>query len=381
MPAVQLVEAILNNAIEARASDIHFESTASSLQVRLRVDGLLFDYQSIPLEVALQVLARIKVLSRLDVAEKRIPQDGKFWIEHVRGAVDLRVATFPSLYGEKIVIRILEVSKNTRELLELGLAPSVYKNLLSLIHKSTGFFLVTGPTGSGKTTTLYAMLRLIQTPEKNIITLEDPIEYNIEGITQGQIMSDIGFTFARGMRSLLRQDPDVIMVGEIRDRETAEVAIQASLTGHLILSTSHTNDAASAVMRLMDMGIPSFLINATLSGVLAQRLVRVLCGGCKYNYDLKNDEIEYLQTVGISLNAAYKADGCDSCKGRGYTGRVGVFELLIITQQLKELIGIHPSYNKLAKQAVQDGMVTMHDDAAQKIEAGITSVAELARVL
>jgi type II secretory ATPase GspE/PulE/Tfp pilus assembly ATPase PilB-like protein len=277
MSAVQIVAQMLGDAFDTQASDIHLESNPQGLCVRFRVDGLLFDHQNIQQVHSLQVLARIKVLARLDVAEKRTPQDGKFCMATSSGDVDLRVATFPGLYGEKIVIRILHRSIHTRSLDTVGLTEELHKSLLMIVQRSTGFFLVTGPTGSGKTTTLYAILRMLKSPEKNVITLEDPIEYSIDGVTQGQIMPEIGFTFARGMRALLRGDPDIIMVGEIRDSETAEVAIQAALTGHFVLSTSHTNDAPGALMRLIDMGIPPFLINATLTAVLAQRLVRVLC--------------------------------------------------------------------------------------------------------
>lgn len=381
MSAVQLVEQILHQAFSARASDIHLETSPATMRVRFRVDGLLADHHSIALDLSLQVVARIKVLARLDVAEKRIPQDGKFSVSVSKGSMDLRVATFPGLYGEKVVIRILDRSAHTRTLNELGLSDQLYKQLATIVNRSSGFFLTTGPTGSGKTTTLYAILSLIQSPEKNVITLEDPIEYSIDGITQGQVLPEIGFTFARGMRALLRGDPDIIMVGEIRDKETADVAIQAALTGHFVLSTSHTNDAPGALMRLIDMGIPPFLINATLSGVLAQRLMRVLCVDCRYEHEPTCDERDFLNTCGVMITRSFKAAGCASCNGRGYKGRTGIFELLVMTQAVRELMAIQPSYDRIVKQCIADGMIPLRIDAAHKIDQGITSISELARAI
>ncbi len=381
MSGVQIVAQMLDDAFESQASDIHLESEPSGILIRFRVDGLLFDRAVIDKEISHQVLARVKVLSRLDVAEKRIPQDGKFSITKDGVEIDLRVATFPALYGEKIVIRILKKSSATKTLDSLGFTPELHQNLLNLIHRSTGFFLITGPTGSGKTTTLYAILRLLKSPEKNIVTLEDPIEYNIEGITQGQVIPEIGFTFARGMRALLRGDPEIIMVGEIRDKETAEVAIQAALTGHFVLSSCHTNDAPGAVMRLIDMGIPQFLINATVSAVLAQRLVRVLCEDCKYHAPLDEKEREFAKHINIQVNTSFKSAGCSRCDGRGYKGRTGIFELMIMNQELRDLVGHAPSYDKIACQALKNGMVSLRIDAAQKINEGITSIAELARAI
>lgn len=381
MSIVTLVDSFLSDAVLYNASDIHLEPTASGLRVRMRVDGLLSDYKIMPEDDVVQILARVKVLARLDVAEKRIPQDGKFSIVGEKGSVDLRVSTFPGLYGEKIVIRLLERSDRQFMLESLGFDPDVLKDFLSLIRRATGFFLVTGPTGSGKTTTLYAALSLLKSPEKNVVTLEDPIEYHIDGITQGQIIPDIGFTFDRGIRSLLRQDPDIIMVGEIRDRETAETAVQAALTGHLVLSTLHTHDAPGAVMRLLDMGIPAFLINATLTGMLAQRLVRILCTSCRIESVPTPDERDFLRKLGITLRRAYKAVGCPACHGRGYCGRTGIFELLTMTPELRSLIGSNPSCAGLTERAVADGMIQLRFDAARKIESGVTTIEELARVV
>jgi type IV pilus assembly protein PilB len=381
MSAIELVDELLREAFLKRASDIHLESVADGLRVRLRVDGLMFDYRLFNKELAAQMLARIKVLSRLDVAERRMPQDGKFCAAAPRGAVDLRISTFPNLYGEKIVIRILERSRTQKTLDELGFAPHVLQQFKMIIGRATGFFIVTGPTGAGKTTTLYGALTYLNNPTKNISTLEDPVEYSIDGITQSQIHPDIGFTFDRGIRSLLRQDPDIIMVGEIRDRETAEVAIQAALTGHMVLSTLHTNDAPSSIIRLLDMGIPPFLINATLSGVLAQRLVRVLCPSCRQPATPTQAELEFLNYIKLPLKTCYKPVGCDKCDGRGYRGRIGIFELLTMTQALRERIDANVVYDDLVEQACADGMVPLRYDAQQKIEAGITTVEELARVI
>lgn len=378
---VDTLDTIIKQACGQGASDIHFESMPVGLKVRFRVDGLLYDHTIVPQSISLQVLARIKVLARVDVAERRIPQDGKFSVTLDNKILDMRVATFPALYGEKIVIRILARSQGHRLVSELGFNDILLKNLTRLINRTTGFFLVTGPTGAGKTTTLYALLSELQVSEKNVVTLEDPIEYNIENVTQGQIQPDIGFTFARGIRSLLRQDPDVIMVGEIRDKETAEVAIQAALTGHMVLSTLHTNDAPSAVIRLLDMGVPAFLINATLTGVLAQRLVRVLCSHCSEESVLDVHQQEFLSHVRMKINKAYQSHGCDACNKRGYRGRTGIFELLPMSPGVRALVSNQPSYDALIKQAAQEGMVSLYADAACKIEAGITTIGELARVI
>ncbi len=381
MSAIELVDELLLEAFAKRASDIHLESVPDGLRVRLRVDGLMFDHQTFNKELAAQILARIKILSHLDVAERRMPQDGKFCSAAPHGSVDLRVSSFPNLYGEKIVIRILERSGAQKTLDEIGFSPEVLKQFKMIIGRATGFFIVTGPTGAGKTTTLYGALSFLNHPTKNISTLEDPVEYNIDGITQSQVHPDIGFTFDRGIRSLLRQDPDIIMVGEIRDRETAEVSIQAALTGHMVLSTLHTNDAPSSIIRLLDMGVPPFLINATLSGVLAQRLVRVLCPACRQLTHPSDAEREFLQYIKLPINSCFKPVGCEQCEGRGYRGRTGIFELLTMTQALRELINEHVAYDDLVKQACNEGMIPLRYDAQHKIEAGITSIEELARVI
>lgn len=310
-PTVLLVDSILCKAIEVRASDIHLEPSATNLRVRYRIDGILYDQEPVSSEKSLLVLSRLKILSLLDIAERRLPQDGKFIVNFLSRNIDLRVSVFPTIHGEKIVIRILDRFAKYISLQNLGCNEDVLKKIKELIKKQSGFLLVTGPTGSGKTTTLYAILSELNRSTRNIVTLEDPVEYNIDGITQSQVNPKAGFTFERGLRSLLRQDPDVAMVGEIRDRQTAKIAIEMALTGHLVLSTLHTNDASGAVNRLIDMGIEKYLISACLIGVISQRLVRLPCDFCKYEKDLS----------------------CKNCFGLGHKGRTGIFEILDSTNR------------------------------------------------
>ena len=378
-PAIIAVNGILAQAMACAASDIHLEPTTDGLRIRLRRDGFLLDTGCVLSEYALSVIARIKVLARLDIGEKRIPQDGKFSITTSSGAVDVRVATFPSLYGEKIVIRILDKARTILSLQGLGFSGPMLSSVEQIMQRAQGFFLVTGPTGSGKTTTLYSLLKFLCCTERNIVTLEDPVEYTIDGTTQGQVRPDIGFTFAQGIRAVLRQDPDIIMVGEIRDAQTAQIAVQAALTGHLVLSTLHTTDTLSSVVRLRDMGIVPFLINATITGIIAQRLVRVLCTTCKEYRALTDDELTHARALGIAVTHAYYPKGCSSCVYSGYQGRVGVFELLCMTSQLRAAIAAGHSYDELYPLARAQGMVPLLHDAAQKITDGVTSFKELLR--
>ncbi len=379
---VHHVDALLSGAIEKAASDIHLEPTAQHLRIRLRVDGLLYDQPSIASSMMQQVISRLKVLAQMDIAEKRIPQDGKFTLSFEENSIDFRVSTFPSLFGEKMVVRILDRAAHAMSLDQLGFTPAMRDAITEITQKQNGFFLVTGPTGSGKTTTLYAILSTLHAPEKNIITLENPVEYNLEGITQGHINTEAGFTFAKGIRALLRQDPDILMVGEIRDRETAGVAIEAALTGHLVLSTLHTNDAPSAVMRLMDMGIEPFLINASLSGVLAQRLVRTLCLKCREPIERTELHEHLLKKLAIDEEIQlYAGRGCAWCDGLGYRGRTGIFELLLINPALRALIVSHPNFDAIYEQVRRDGMRTMLQDGVLKLKGGLISIEELARVM
>ena len=376
------VDALISGAIEKAASDIHLEPTAHHLRIRFRVDGLLYDQPPITSSIMQQVVSRLKVLAQMDIAEKRIPQDGKFTLSFEDKPVDFRVSTFPSLFGEKMVVRILDRAAHAMSLDQLGFAPAMLELINEISQKQSGFFLVTGPTGSGKTTTLYAILSALHAPEKNIITLENPVEYNLEGITQGHINTEAGFTFKKGIRALLRQDPDILMVGEIRDRETAGVAIEAALTGHLVLSTLHTNDAPSAVMRLMDMGIEPFLINASLSGVLAQRLVRKLCLECREPIERTELHEHLLKKLSIDEDIQlYAGRGCAWCDGLGYRGRIGIFELLVINQAFRALIVSHPDFDAIYEQVRRDGMQTMLQDGVLKLKEGAISLEELARVM
>lgn len=378
---IQIVDEILHEAIACNASDIHLEPTEQQLRVRFRLDGLLYDQEPQPSSIMNQIISRIKVLSHINIAEKRIPQDGKFRILEDNNEIDLRVSTFPSRCGEKVVIRILDRSQNMLELNMLGFHDAMLEQFKQLINRSSGFFLVSGPTGSGKTTTLYAVLSILNGSEKNIITLEDPVEYNLEGITQGQIHPDAGFTFERGMRSLLRQDPDVVLVGEIRDKETAQIAIEAALTGHVVLSTVHTNDAPSVIMRLMDIGIAPFLINASITGVLAQRLARKICPECRIQTKPTPQEKLILHRLGIESPALYKGKGCEACHGLGYKGRTGIFELLPMSNKLRSFIVQDPSFDAIYEQSRLDGMQPLLNDAADKVKQGIITLDELIRAV
>jgi type II secretory ATPase GspE/PulE/Tfp pilus assembly ATPase PilB-like protein len=378
---VSRVDALLKDAIVHRASDIHLEPTRDELRVRFRIDGVLVDQKSFSAVLSLPIIARLKILGNMNSADRRIPQDGKFRVMHEGIEVDIRVSTFPCLYGEKMVVRILDRTLQTINLDNLGFEPTMLDAFKRLMQRQSGFFLVTGPTGSGKTTTLYGALSFLHSSEKNIVTLEDPVEYSLDGITQAQINLAVGFTFEKGMRSLVRQDPDIIMVGEIRDKITARIAIEAALTGHLVLSTLHTTDAPSAIMRLMDMGIEPFLINAALSGILAQRLVRKLCVDCRQTRAAMPEEQRLLQSCGINNDVVYEARGCAACDHLGYKGRVGIFELLEISPQLRSLIIKNPQFDEIYNQALADGMITLASDGAHKVKEGIISLADYARIV
>ncbi len=376
-PAVRIVNDLLQLALVKRASDIHGDPLSDTLRISMRVDGVLEEVVRLPADISSNIIARIKILSRLDTTERRLPQDGKFSVETDNGIIDVRVATFPTIFGERFVLRILDRFTQLVSLEESGMSSDMIMQLRELLNRDHGFFLVTGPTGVGKTTTLYALLKELQHQGKTIVTLEDPVEYTLEGISQGQINQEIGFTFARGLKALVRHDPDVIFVGEIRDEETARIAIQASLTGHIVLSTLHTGDAVSAVARLIDMGIEPFLINASLSGVLAQRLVKRLCDVCKIK-----DETAML-TCGAfpEIYSCWIGQGCDTCEKRGFKGRIGIFELCVPSSDFKSMVAVKQDITLLTKQAINDGMQLLVNDAAKKVSNGLISAEEVIRLV
>lgn len=378
---VALVDQLLALAAERGVSDIHLEPMSDKLRVRFRIDGVLHDQNPIDAASMQQVLSRLKVLASMNIAQKRSPQDGTFTVMAKGEPIDLRVSTFPSFFGEKMVVRILDRNAQMLALDQLGFSDSMLEQFKQLLNRPNGFLLVTGPTGSGKTTTLYAALCALHTADKNIVTLEDPIEYHLDGITQGQINPQAGFTFEHGIRSVLRQDPDILLVGEIRDKQTAKIAIEAALTGHVVLSTLHTNDAASAIMRLMDMGVEPYLINAAVTGVLAQRLVRKICSGCKEAYAPNELEKVKLMELNIATDKLYRGKGCSSCNQLGYKGRTGIFELLTVTQPLRTLIVQQPLFDAINAQALADGLCTLAVDGGQKLKDGVISLDELVRVV
>jgi general secretion pathway protein E len=381
-PVIKLVNLMLSQAVKARASDIHIEPYQNRIKIRYRVDGVLYDMLSPPKHIQSTLISRIKVMARLNIAEKRLPQDGRIEIKIGDKNVDIRVSTIPTAFGERVVLRLLDKTNVLLKVSDLGMSEQRLKIFNELITSAHGIILVTGPTGSGKTTTLYAALSSINNPDINIITIEDPIEYQIEGIGQIQVNPKIGITFANGLRSIVRQDPDVILVGEIRDLQTAEIAIQAALTGHLVFSTLHTNDSASAVTRLIDMGIEPFLVTSSVIGILAQRLVRNVCGECKEEYI---PDKESLENIGITPEMSSgkkicKGKGCQHCLNTGYKGRTGIFELIILDDSMKSLILKTSDSNAIKKKAVSQGMVTLRQDGALKVLNGITTAEEILRI-
>jgi type IV pilus assembly protein PilB len=381
-PIVRLVNGILHQALRERASDVHIEPQAEEVRVRYRVDGALRPVMSLPKVHHAAIVSRIKIMGAMDIAEKRLPQDGRVQIRVAGRQVDLRVSTMPTIFGEKVVIRLLDRGAMFLSLDELGFQPETLARYRRLIRRAYGMILVTGPTGSGKTTTLYATLREINSPEKNIITIEDPVEYVLEGINQIRVNPKAGLTFASGLRSILRQDPDVIMVGEIRDRETADIAIRSASTGHLVLSTMHTNDAAGAITRLLDMGVEPFLVASSVIGVVAQRLVRTLCPRCREAYSVPEGAEERLllgepEQTPLTL---YRAVGCPECGGTGYRGRMAIQEVMPMSSALRRLVLARASSEEIAAQAVAEGMVTLWQDGLAKARQGLTTVDEVMRV-
>jgi len=381
-PVVRIVNMIIVQALREGASDIHVQPEADRVRVRYRVDGLMVDSMTVPKKIQNSVISRIKIMADMDIAEKRAPQDGRISLRLDRRAFDLRVSTLPNVHGEKVVMRILDKSNINVGLEKLGLEPSVRKQLENLITRPYGIFLVTGPTGSGKSTTLYSILNRLNTGESNIITLEDPVEYELPGLTQSQV-DEPRVTFATGLRTILRQDPDIIMVGEIRDAETALIATEAALTGHLVLSTLHTNDAPGAITRLIDMDVEPFLVASAVIGVEAQRLVRVICERCKVPYQPPPGMVERL---GLNPNGRedlvfYRGEGCDYCRHKGTRGRIGCFELMTVTERIRDLILKREATHVIRQAAIEEGMPTLRDDAIRKVLAGITTLEEALRVI
>ena len=382
-PVVRLVDSIIQGAITGSASDIHVEPREHSMRVRYRVDGILYDMMQIPKRLQPAVTSRIKIMAGVNIAERRLPQDGRISVKSNGGEYDLRVSTLLTVFGEKVVMRILDKSSVLLQLEDLGFLPEQQRLLESLIEKPYGMILCTGPTGSGKTTALYTALNRINSEDRNIVTVEDPVEYQLVGINQSQVHATAGITFARGLRAILRQDPDIIMVGEIRDLETAAIAIQAALTGHLVFSSLHTNDAASALPRLLDMGVEPFLIASSVIAVIGQRLVRVVCRNCKTTYE---PDAKVLDELGVPpekrKNVAFsRGQGCSTCSNRGYRGRTGVFEILRMSDKIKRLVMEGKSALEIRDAAVAEDMVLMKDCGLAKVLNGITTPEEVMRVV
>jgi general secretion pathway protein E len=379
-PVVRLVNLLLLEALESRSSDVHLEGYADSLRVRYRIDGVMQEAPSPPAHMAPAVVSRLKIMADLDVAERRLPQDGRIRLSLQDRQVDVRVSTMPTLHGESIVLRLLDKAKGWGHLAELGMDDDVLARFEAVIQRPTGIILVTGPTGSGKTTTLYAAVDRIRTGAEKIVTVEDPVEYELPGVPQVPVREALGLTFASALRALLRQDPDIMLVGEIRDPETAEVAVQAALTGHLVLSTLHTNDAPSAITRLLDLGIEPYLVASTVEAVLAQRLVRVICGECRERTPA--DPVA-LSALGISLEAVphtWRGRGCAACHGTGFRGRTGIYELLVITEPVRRALLERRSATELRQRAREGGMRGLEADGIAKVHAGVTTLEEVVRV-
>jgi general secretion pathway protein E len=383
VPVIRLVNQMLVRALESRASDVHIEPFENQLKVRYRIDGILHEIESPPRQLKAAIISRLKILAQLNIAERRLPQDGRIKTRLAGKDVDLRIATVPTLYGESVVIRLLERGQIFTQLDTMGFPPVPLARFNEMILKPHGMILVTGPTGSGKTTTLYGALQKINDPGKKIITIEDPVEYQLGGVNQIHVKPQIGLTFANGLRSIVRQDPDVIMVGEIRDAETAEIAVQAALTGHLVFSTLHTNDAAGAISRLLEMGVQDYLLSSSLLGVLAQRLVRRLCPSCRKEVPFAGlegmpAELEFQN--GNAFSTVWEAVGCAACSGTGYLGRVGIFELLPVTSEICKVIVQRADAGVIRNLAIQQGMRLLRDDGWDKVSQGVTTLAEVLRV-
>ncbi|MBS4199823.1 Flp pilus assembly complex ATPase component TadA [Bacillus sp. FJAT-49732] len=380
-PIVKLVNQIFTNAFVQRASDIHIDPQETKVVIRYRVDGLLKTERLLPKHMQNMLIARIKIMANLDITEYRIPQDGRIKRNLDQRHVDLRVSTLPTVFGEKIVLRIMDLSNTINSINQLGFNSLNLQRFMRMIEKPHGIILISGPTGSGKSSTLYAALNHLNTEEVNIITIEDPVEYQVEGINQIQINPNVGLTFATGLRSVLRQDPNIIMVGEIRDKETVDIAIRASLTGHLVFSTIHTNDSLSTVTRLLDMGVEPFLVANSISGIVAQRLVRKICRDCIVEYEPTKREIEIFQKNKIDIKKVYRGHGCSSCNMTGYRGRVAVHEVLAINDEMRKLMMNDEPFSKLQDLSVQNETIFLLGDGLMKVKEGITTTEEVLRIV
>lgn len=381
-PIIRLVNSLLFRSVKQKASDIHIEPFEKDLVVRFRIDGVLYDIMHPPKKVQNSIISRIKIMANLNIAEKRLPQDGRIRIKIAGKDIDIRVSTLPTSFGESVVMRLLDKSKVLLDLGAIGVQGQALDMMLDLINRSHGIILVTGPTGSGKTTTLYAMLSQINTTDLKIITVEDPVEYQLPGINQIQVNPKIDLTFASALRSILRQDPDVVMIGEIRDKETAEIAIQASLTGHLVISTLHTNDSASSATRLIDMGVEPFLVASSVIGIIAQRLVRTICKDCRERYSPSDFELMQLglKREDVADKFVYKAKGCSACLDTGYSGRLGVHEIMLMDDEVRAMVMKNADAPSIKKKAMEKGMKTLREVAADKVLQGETTIEEILRV-
>ena len=379
-PVIKLVNQILQNAVQQRASDIHIDPQERHVFLRYRVDGVLRTERTLPKSMQSVITARIKIIANLNITESRVPQDGRIKTTIEYQSIDLRVSTLPTVYGEKIVMRVLDLSGTFNDLNHLGFNKLNLERFINLIERPTGIILITGPTGSGKSATLYAALNRLNSEEVNIITVEDPVEYRLEGINQVQVNTNVGMTFAKGLRSILRQDPDIVMVGEIRDQETADVAIRASLTGHLVLSTLHTNSALGTITRLMDMGVEPFLVASSLTGVVAQRLVRRICKDCAEDQAPTNREIEIFSKRGIQVETIKRGRGCGSCNMTGYKGRVALHELIEVNDEMRRVIMNNEPFSRLREIAIKNRTIFLIDDGLLKVKQGITTTEEVLRV-
>ena len=379
-PVIRYVNYIIQQAIKDGASDIHIEPADKKLKVRFRIDGVLFEAMNPPASMSAAITSRLKIMANLDISERRVPQDGRIRCVVAGRKLDLRMSTLPNTYGEKTVMRILDTKSINVQLEDLGFSDDALEIWRGLVTAPHGITLVTGPTGSGKTTTLYASLRTLDKNKMNISTVEDPVEYHLDGVTQTQTHEKIGMTFAKALKALLRQDPDVIMLGEIRDMETAMTAVQAALTGHLVLSTLHTNDAPSSITRLVNIGLEPFLVGAAVNGVLAQRLLRRLCKHCKAEERPSQEMAEYLEMQGMATDKVWTAKGCDKCRGTGYSGRVGIYELLAVDDRLRDVVAGNPNVSEFRRMCIERGMVSLRMDGMNKVRRGLSTVQEVLRV-